>query len=214
MLTHDFLINIQHIHLLKVIKNHHLRHYIWEIAKVLIPALLTGFITFLAMRITDSRNKKRWLNDGHIKRKTELEIQIRKFLLGIKGTVPDEYYVLAGVYSKKNKNENTNVSTQTIYDFNKDYKVLLEYLKNEEAQRGSNVYDDKSIFALMDEYVCYVPKIQSLFDDFKVVCNEIIAYSVATKENPKDFKAIANIYLYFQDIVETILKKLKLQRLK
>ncbi len=61
-----FLLNYDHINWLRAIKNCHTRHYIWEMSKVIIPAFITGVITFLAMRIIDNKNKKRWLNDGHM----------------------------------------------------------------------------------------------------------------------------------------------------
>ena len=84
-----------HINLVRALKDYHIRHYIWEVAKVLIPVFITGLITVIVMRGNENRNKKRWLNDGHLKRKTELEIGIRKFLLGIKENVLEEYYTLA-----------------------------------------------------------------------------------------------------------------------
>lgn len=194
----NLLIHLQHANWMEVLKNHHSRHYIWEMSKVLIPAFITGIITILVMMGIEHRNKKRWLNEGHLKRKIELEIQIRKFLLGIKGNVTDEYYALA---DRENEEANSN------QDFDKDFETLFNYLKTEEEQRSSNIYDDKSIFAMMDEYVCYVPKIQRLFDEFKALCTEIL-------KNPEDTKDKANLYLYIQDVAEKILKKLTIKKLK
>lgn len=228
-----FLIHIQHIHWQTVMKNYHARHYMFEMAKILIPALITGVITFLAMRITDSRNKKRWLNDGHIKRKTELEIQIRKFLLGINGNISDDYEILVDLCSEKSDIEIEEIDSKIIYDFNKDFETLSKYLEKEENERGSNIYDDKSIFTLMDEYACYVPKIQPLFDDFKALCNaisdlktiyenddsnsraNILDRDVKTivKKQPEHFEKMANAYLCFQDVVGTILNKLMVKKI-
>lgn len=187
-----------HINLVRALKDYHIRHYIWEIAKVLIPVFITGLITVIVMRGNENRNKKRWLNDGHIKRKTELEIGIRKFLLGIKSNIPDEYYCLID-------EENDEAEPEIICDFNKDFELLLKYLKNEEQKKSSDIHDDKSITALMDEYICYVPKIQPLFDDFKAMSAEILKLG---EENSNNLKDKANIYFCFQDVSSRILKKL------
>lgn len=194
----NLLIHLQHTNWQDVIRNYHSRHHLWEVAKVIVPAFITGMITIMVMIGIEHKNKKRWLNEGHLKRKVELEIQIRKFLLGIKGNIPDEYYALA---------DRENEETTSNADFNKDFETLLNYLKIEEEQRGPNIYEDKSIFALMDEYVCYVPKIRSLFDEFKTIGAEIL-------KNPENIKDKANIYLCFQDVVKRILKKITITRLK
>lgn len=201
MHSQSILTTIQHIHWLNIMKNYHARHYMWEMAKILVPALLTGLITFIAMRIIDSKNRKRWLNDGHLKRKTELEINIRKFLLGIKGNVPEEYYELAD-------RENEELDSNIIEEFNKDFETLYKYLKTQKQEEDSDIYNDNSIFAFMDEYLCYVPKMQNLFDDFKAMCNNIVELEDKKQEHHK-----ANIYLCFQDVVERILKELTVKKI-
>lgn len=190
-----------HISLVRVMKDYHSRHYIWEMAKIMVPAFITGVITFLAMRIIDNKNKKRWLNDGHMKRKVELEIQIRKFLLGLKDTAPDEYYELADM-------ENEEADSKVTSDFNKDFETLYKHLEVQEQQKGD--IHDESIFALMDEYVCYVPKIRRFFDDFRSMSEDILKLE---QEN-QALKDKANIYLCFQDVIERILKKLTVKKLK
>lgn len=190
-----------HISLIKVMKDYHSRHYIWEMSKVIIPAFITGVITFVAMRIIDNKNKKRWLNDGHVKRKTELEIEIRKFLLGIKDSPPDEYYELAD-------RENDEPDSKIVSDFNNDFGTLYKHLAQEQQKDSIN---DESLFALMDEYVCYVPKIKTLFDDFKSMCADILKLE---QENPDQLQDKANIYLCFQDVIERILKKIAVKKLK
>lgn len=199
----NLLVTLQHMHLQKIIHNHHARHYIWEISKVLIPAMLTALVTFVAMKVTDGRNKKRWVNDGHMKRKVDLEIQIRKFLLGIKGNIPDGYYALAD-------RENEESDAQIIEDFNKDFEILYKYLEAEEQERGSDIYNDQRISTLMDEYVCYVPKIQNLFNDFKAMSSDILKME---RENSEQLKDKANIYLCFQDVVERVFKKLNVRKI-
>lgn len=228
MQVQDLLITFQHIHWQELIRNHHSRHYIWEISKILIPAMLTGLITFIAMRIADNRNKKRWLNDGHLKRKTELEIEIRKFLLGIKANMSMKYEVLADWYE-----EQDDVDPELIYGFNKDFEALFKYLQKEEGESDSTSYY-KQIFALFDEYECYVPKISSLFYEFKALYNRIFelkticenedSHAQSTiiqsnileeiKKKPERFDDMINTYLCFQVAIEKILDKLIIKKLK
>lgn len=203
-----------HINLIRAMKDYHIRHYIWEVAKVLIPVFITGFITVMVMKTNDNRNKKRWLNEGHLKRKVDLEIQIRKFLLGIKVNASDEYKILANLYSPKNKIEIEDIDSETIDSFNKDFEILSEYLANEENKRNSNIYEDESIFALMDEYVCYAPKTQSLFDDFKSFCKEITDLKTIHENNkPEHFERMVNAYLCFNLVVEKIIKKMTVNKI-
>jgi len=212
-----------HINLIRAMKDYHIRHYVWEVAKVLVPVFITGLVTVIVMRTNDSRNKKRWLNEGHLKRKTELEIQIRKFLLGIKVNSSDEYKILANLYRSKNKLELEDIDSETISSFNKDFETLSMYLQAEENKRNSNIYEDESIFALMDEYVCYAPKTQHLFDDFKAFCKEITGLKTLgendsdikklIEKNPKHFERMVNAYLCFRLVVERIIKKMTVSKI-
>ncbi|MFA7658980.1 MAG: hypothetical protein WCY19_06070 [Candidatus Gastranaerophilaceae bacterium] len=70
-----------HINLVRAMKDYHIRHYVWEIAKVFIPVFLTGFITVVVMRANDSRNKKRWLNDSFVKHQNDLIIKVNTLLI-------------------------------------------------------------------------------------------------------------------------------------
>jgi len=203
-----------HINLIRAMKDYHIRHYIWEVAKVLIPVFITGLVTVLVMKTNDNRNKKRWLNEGHLKRKVDLEIQIRKFLLGIKVNASNEYKILANLYIPKNRIEIEDIDSETIDNFNKDFETLSDYLTNEENKRNSNIYEDESIFALMDEYVCYAPKTQSLFDDFKAFCKEITKLKTIDENNtPEHFERMVNAYLCFNLVVEKIIKKMTVNKI-
>ncbi len=133
------------------------------------------------------------------------------------------------MYNPKRDIELEDIDSKIIYNFNKDFENLFTYLKNEEDQKAPNVYDDKNIFALTDEYICYVPKTKPLFDDFKALCAEIdnlktihvdisndqISTSEEVKaiaiKRPKHFEKMVNVYLCFQVVVERILKKLMAQ---
>lgn len=70
-----------HINLIRAMKDYHIRHYIWEIAKVFIPVFVTGLITVVVMRANDSRNKKRWLNDSFVKHQNDLIIKVNTLLI-------------------------------------------------------------------------------------------------------------------------------------
>lgn len=70
-----------HINLVRALKDYHVRHYIWEVAKVLIPVFITGMITIIVMRTNDNRNKKRWLNESFIKHQNDLIIKVNAILI-------------------------------------------------------------------------------------------------------------------------------------
>lgn len=213
---HNLVIAHHHINLVRALKDYHIRHYLWEIAKVLVPVLITCTVTIAVMRSNENRNKKRWLNDGHIKRKTDLEIEIRKYLLGVKANTFGNYEDLADWYEKRDEEE---LDFEFAFDFNKNFETLYKYVSEESEENGRNY---KKIFALMDEYECYSPKIKNLFDDFKVLYGKIfeLKFISATKEtfmeevnkNPEHFDAMINTYLCFQPAVESILKKLTIKK--
>lgn len=69
------------INLARAIQDYHIRHYVWEVAKVFIPVFITGIITVLVMRSNDRRNKKRWLNDSFIKHQNDLIIKVNTLLI-------------------------------------------------------------------------------------------------------------------------------------
>ena len=207
-----------------ILRSQHARHYIWELSKILVPALLTGIITFMAMRIIDNKNKKRWLTDGHIKRKTELEIEIRKFMLGIKINTSDDFEVLADW----NKVEDEYLNPTIAKAFNDSFETLFKYLQQKEKDLLSDGTDDKMIFTLMDEYICYVPKMKKLFEEFKALYKNITKlksiyqdYTVASQgdiieeieKDPEHFDEMVNTYLCFLVSIERILKKLVIPKI-
>lgn len=218
-----------HINLVRALKDYHIRHYIWEISKVLIPVFITGLITVVVMRGNENRNKKRWLNDGHIKRKTELEIEIRKFLLCIKAHASHDYSALA-VWNKNNN----EMDTKLICDFNKSFENLFEYLKNQENKNESNNSHYKKIFAIIDEYLYYDEKANNIFNEFKVLYQKILELktiyrndnsntpgnrmhpemiTIEVNERPEHFDEMINTYLCFMDVIEKILKKLTIKKI-
>lgn len=207
-----------------ILRSQHARHYIWELSKILVPALLTGLITFTAMRIIDNKNKKRWLTDGHIKRKTELEIEIRKFMLGIKINTSDDYEGLADW----NKVEDAYLNPTLAKDFNESFETLFKYFQQKEKDIHSDGSDDKMIFTLMDEYICYAPKTKKLFEEFKALYKNITKlksvyqdYTVDSQgdiieeieKDPEHFDEMVNTYLCLLVSIDRILKKLVIPKI-
>lgn len=192
-------------------------------------SIIGVLITIGAMFFINKENRKRWLNDGYLKRKIELEIEIRKFLLGIKGNAFAEYYLLSDWYIDKNKNDNKEFEHELIYKFNKSFEALYKYLKKEEQERFTSSHDDKRIFSLMDEYLCYAPEYLNLFDEFASLCGKIIGLKTIyssddsdsqahrlypkmiigeVNKKPEHFNKMISSYLSFQDIIEKILNQI------
>lgn len=187
MYTHDFLTALQHVHLLKIIKNYHARHYIWEITKILTPALLTGTITFFAMRVADNKNKKRWLNAGYLKRKIELEIRIRQVLLNIKRELdlfPD--------LNKMNEIKN-NLNKDYLEELNKVNRTFSEIKK--QIKKSTNLgnmiiltddlKDEYLIEHLIDEYLIF-SKNQKVFNNYNKAYNDFLKTPVHKTKIEKD----------------------------
>lgn len=116
-----------HINLIRAMRDYHSRHYMWEISKILIPALLTGFITFLAMRIIDNKNKKRWLNDTFIKHKNDLILQTNKVLLDF--FIKFDEYFNGTMIDIKLVNSFFNEYADEFKEFKDLYYELLEVYK-------------------------------------------------------------------------------------
>lgn len=117
---HNLVIANHHIDLIRAIKDYHIRHYIWEVAKVLIPVFITGFITVIVMRTNDNRNKKRWLNESFIKHQNDLIIKVNTILI--------EFY---NEFDKHFGIENTKpIDTKALNDFFDKYSSDFEELKS------------------------------------------------------------------------------------
>lgn len=181
------LTTIQHINLHKAIHNYHARHYIWEVSKILIPASLTAVVTFIAVKITDNRNQKRWLNDGLIKRKTELEIEIRKILLNIKRQL-DLLPSLEKLEEIKN-----NLSKDYINELEQINETFSEIKREIKAYArlggmliaNGNLEDDYIIEPLIDEYLIFV-KTKNVFSDYNKIYNEFLKTPSHETKTQKD----------------------------
>lgn len=179
-----------HINLIRVLKDHYTRHYILEGAKILVPVCITGVITFLATRSIDNRNKKRWLNDGYLKRKIELEIQIRQVLLNIKREL-DKLSAIENAEEIKEKISNcfydtnasnsgsTLVSIQLKSEFAIDY-VIDEYLVFN--KNNKMIKDYMSLYADFLDMAKNIDKFESNMADY------ILQFRQDTEDTIDDFE--------------------------
>lgn len=101
-------------------KNPHVRHYIWEVAKVLIPVFITGMVTIMVMKINDNKNKKRWLNDSFIKHQNDLILNLNKILPEFLNKFDNHFNIF----------ENTPVRINSVYNFFNKYCEDLNELNS------------------------------------------------------------------------------------
>lgn len=183
-----------HINLMKVLKDHSTRHYILEVAKIVVPVFVTGLITFLVTRSVDDRNKKRWLNDGYLKRKIELEIQIRQVLLNIKREL-DKLSAIENIDEIKENlpvcfcnADSLNpgsllVSTQLKSEFALDY-IVDEYLVFN--KNNKTIRDFVDLYANFLELVKNVSKFEGNILDYILQFKQETEYTIEDFE--KNFK--------------------------
>lgn len=126
----------------------------------LISGLLSVGLTVFAMWWIDKRAAKRWTQEGYLKRKIELEIEIRKVLLNIK----NELYPLSLNKEMTEKEKYTNLSLikSKIYDIKRKnlngpfYKIIDNGLKTE--------YNLK---LLLEEYIYFNKNIENFIVTLK-----------------------------------------------
>lgn len=109
-----------HINLIRALKDYHIRHYIWEISKVMIPVLITGTITVVVMRGNENRNKKRWLNESFVKHQNDLILKINKILPEFLNKFDSHFNIF----------ENTPVKMSLVYNFFNNYGTELKELNS------------------------------------------------------------------------------------
>lgn len=176
-----------HINLVRAIKDYHIRHYIWEIAKVLIPVFITGFITVVVMRANDNRNKKRWLNEGYLKRKVELEIELRKVLLNLKRKLDlfPELKELEEIMESLDENYliELNQINQTFWIVKKEITKYVDLGNMKIATENPN--DDYDIESLIDEYLVFV-KNKNIFNNYKKQYRAFMETPVSITKTKKD----------------------------
>lgn len=108
---------------------------------LLISGLLTVVLTVFAMLWVDNRAKKRYLNEGYLKRKIELEIEIRKILLTIKRAI-DEL---------PPKNELHELIEKESFD-NDDRKILEKICRTFGTIKDTLKKPEYNIKTFLDEY--------------------------------------------------------------
>lgn len=191
---------------------------------VIVPAIITGLITFAAMKLIDNANKKRWLKDGYLKRKIELEMQLRKYLLEVHGYCLSELNMqdIQSLLGKKLSGEDVDL----ILEFNKKFEKLFEYLSVVESERSSSFqHSDTRIMTLITEYKIFNPKCKNYFDifaenlgiisdiktlyahdDSSSTANRFYPMNLETiKQKVKRLEQMINCYVNFKNSIENIL---------
>lgn len=191
---------------------------------VIVPAVITGLITFGAMKLIDNANKTRWLKDGYLKRKIDLEMQLRKYLLEVHGYCLSELNTqdIQSLLGKKLAEEDVSL----ILEFNKKFEKLFEHLSAVESERSSSFqHSDTRIMTLITEYKIFNPKCKNYFDifaenlgiisDIKTLYAHDDSSSTANKFYPMNLDTIKqnvgrleqmiNCYVNFKNSIENIL---------
>lgn len=175
---------------MKVLKDHSTRHYILEVTKIVVPVFVTGLITFLATRSVDNRNKKRWLNDGYLKRKIELEIQIRQVLLNVKREL-DKLSAIENVDEFKERvcicfyDANTANSSSTLVSTQLKSELTIDYIVDEYFVFNKNskmIKDYVSSYADFLEIVKNADKIEDSIFEY------ILQFRQDTEDTIEDFE--------------------------
>ena len=131
-------------------------------------SLLGVLLTIGAMFFINHQNKNRWLKDGYLKRKVDLELEIRRYLLNIEG------YCLSELKIEEVKNLLTKDLSKDdldfILEFNKNYEWLCRHLSDMEKNRDtSHRGTDTRILTLMSEYCVFNEKIEEKLKKFSAI---------------------------------------------
>lgn len=153
--------------------------------------IVSGLIGIGIMLYKNKENKKRWLNEGALKRKNELEIGIRQKLLGIKSLFDwwDAESLLTGSETLINNIENDNLDNERI----RQVLQACDYIKTKSQehiifegkdQRTSRIKEEFNLKSLIDEYMLFDNEIKDLLNEYKnlqtsfAIEGEPILYSV------------------------------------
>ena len=191
----------------------------------ILGAILTGLITWMALQYIDNQAKKRWMNEGYLKRKIELEIEIRKFLLNL-----NSYFLwqinINEIRKLLNKSLDNN-DKDLIDNFNKHYEKLFKHLDYEEKNRISTTSaDDIRISTLLNNYLAFNQINESLVQKFHTAYIDISELKTIFKynssespenilygdvlqlaqENPEHFKKMIESYITLISTTNDILK--------
>lgn len=118
----------------------------------LLGGLISGGITFWAMKAVDNENKKRWLNNGYLKRKIELEVEIIKYIKYLQGIclVNINFEDMKNFYAS----EITDKKIEKLKKFNEFYEHFIDILNFQEYYRTVQ-YKNIRLLTLFNEYEFY-----------------------------------------------------------
>ena len=133
----------------------------------LISGLLSVALTVIAMQHIDNQAKERWTQEGYLRRKIELEIEIRKVLLNIKKEI-----------SRLSENEEIKSFLENNILEDKDLELIDGIFKsirkkiynkvqiNEQLTENRGLKIEYNIEPLLNEYVCFDKNIQKPVNEF------------------------------------------------
>jgi len=154
----------------------------------LISGLLTVILTVFAMLWIDKRAAKRWMNEGYIKRKIELEIEIRKVLIEIKENIKKFPKIKQEDIDKKEYYEEFQ---SNLYWAIKDYKEKDEHFEK--------------LILLIEEYKCFDKNFNYTEKLKPIDC----CYTEEMKEGEIKNILLIDKYYDFNAKINTLLNKFK-----
>ncbi len=116
------------------------------IAGAVIGGLISGAITFWAMKYIDDLAGKRWLQEGFLKRKVELEVEIIKYVQYFK-VLKFDFNSIDGIFN--NIIDDTLIANLT--EFNNAYEFFVKALNGDIRKE----IEELNILAVLDEYIFY-----------------------------------------------------------
>jgi hypothetical protein len=154
-------------------EDYQIRHYIWELSKVFCPVL----ITVLAMWFIDSQNTKRWSNDGYLKRKIELEIEIRKILLNIKKQI--DLLPKLNQFDYLINKKLTLQDLELLNEINSNIGIIHWRLFEKNTKKLNKDYN---IEPLIDEYIIFYKAKKQTLIEFKDIYETFLNFNPIKNE--------------------------------
>lgn len=215
-------INIQNLFINKPCTTNVVKDY-----QSIIGIVFSSFISIVVMFISNKWNERRWLNGSYIRRKAELEIDIRKRLLNIKKKF-DMFPDIEVLHNICNKNDSNYLKEMTkinslFWEIKKDLK---EYDK-----KDNNLYickglkDEFNVEKLINEYIIFINLNRCIFTEFIDFYNQfyntneivIMENQLVQKEfterifdnNIKEIKILLNIIINIKELIIKIIESIE-----
>lgn|SRR5574344_1553738 len=135
---------------------------------VLIPAIVSGLLTWLAVWWTNKKNTERWLNEGFLKKKIELKLLLRKKLLAIK-LLFDELPSCEDLNSLIIDDKFDVSQLELLNKANSTFEEIKRKFKDYHQNINGFLKDDYDVNLLLEEYKIfdnYVEDFQEKYNKF------------------------------------------------